>query len=172
MSRSTCNEYHLKMRCHISITDIFVDASFTGIGGVWGDLVYAVPVGRLTGLPVHCSIVHLEMINMFVALSLWSERLAGRTLVVHCDNAAVVCTLNSGRAQDEFLLKVARNIWLITAVYDIRLQVCHIPGKRNVIADTLSRWFSGCINVPTAQKFTGFQWCSVGSKDLTIDETI
>ena len=84
----------------------------------------------------------------------------------------MVCTLNSGRAHDQFLLKVARNIWLITAVYDIRLQVCHIQGERNVIADTLSRWFSGCINVPTAQKFTGFQWCSVGSKDLTIDETI
>ena len=30
---------------------------------------------------------------------------------------------------------MARNIWLITAVHDIQLQVCHIPGKRNVIAE-------------------------------------
>ena len=157
---------------HVPITNIFVDASLTGIGGVWSELVYAVPVSRLTGLPVHCSIVHLEMINVFVALSLWSKRLAGRTLVIHCDNAAVVCTLNSGRAHDQFLLKVARNIWLISAVYDIHLQVCHIPGKKKVIADTLSRWFSGCVDALTAHKFKAFHWCTVRSEDLTVDDTI
>ena len=106
------------------------------------------------------SIVHLKMINVFVALSPWKQRLAGRALLIHCDNAAVVCTLNSGRAHDQFLLKVARNIWLITAIHDIHLQVCHIPGKRNIIADTLSRWFSGRIDVPPGNllPFTGAQF--------------
>ena len=163
---------YFKKHLHTPITNVFVDASLTGVGGVWDEMVYAVPLARLQNLPPRCSIVHLEMVNVFVALNLWKLRLAGKSLIIHCDNAAVVSTLNSGRAFDQFLLKVARNIWLLTAVHDIDLQVRHIPGKKNVVADTLSRWFSGRIDNLTVHKFASFRWCTVQATDLAVDDTI
>ena len=42
------------------------------------------------------------------------------------------------KTKDSFLALCIRNIWLLTAAYDIELHIDHIPGSRNVIADTLS----------------------------------
>ena len=66
--------------------------------------------------------------------------LSGKRLVIHCDNAAVVSILNTGRGQDSLLLAIARNVWLLAANSDIDLTLVHIPGKNNIIADLLSRW--------------------------------
>ena len=53
---------------------------------------------------------------------------------------AVVEVLSSGRARDPMLALIARNIWLICAIFYIHIAVVHIPGKNNVLADLLSRW--------------------------------
>ena len=34
----------------------------------------------------------------------------------------------------------ARNIWLLTSMYNIELVVTHIPGVTNIVADLISRW--------------------------------
>ena len=78
------------------ITNLYVDACLTGIDGCWGRHVYSLPTHTIPYLPAHCSIVHLEMINVFVALNLWKRELTGRTVVIYCDNMAVVSTLTSG----------------------------------------------------------------------------
>ena len=48
----------------------------------------------------------------------------------------------SGNAKDPFLALCISNTWLLIAHNDIELLVCHIPGIRNTIADTLSRIYS------------------------------
>ena len=50
--------------------------------------------------------------------------------------------VETGRTRGHFLALRTRNIWLITATWDIQLEVCHIPGTYNVIADTFSRVYS------------------------------
>lgn len=62
-------------------------------------------------------------------------------ILIHCDNSAVVSIIQMGRTEKLIILAVARNIWLITTTHDINLTVVHIPGKANVVADLLSRWF-------------------------------
>ena len=39
-----------------------------------------------------------------------------------------------------FLATCARNIWLLTFLFNIQLLVNHIPGTHNETADLLSRW--------------------------------
>ena len=60
--------------------------------------MYAIPLQFIQGLPLHCTIVHLAMINVFIALNLWRHKLQGRTVVIHCGNKAVVNSISSGRS--------------------------------------------------------------------------
>ena len=62
--------------------------------------------------------------------------------MVHCDNEACVYVIATSRTKDPFLALCIRNLWLITAFYDISLQVQHIRGKNNTQADTFSRLHS------------------------------
>ena len=122
------------------VFEIFIDASPYGLGGIFQDFVYAV------SLPLHftqsLSIVHLEMLNALVALRIWAHYWRDTVVSIKCDNMAVVAILNSLKSKDLFLLACARNIWAITAKFNITLRVTHISGKRNVLADILSRWYT------------------------------
>ena len=100
--------------------------------------------------------------------------LQGRSVVINCDNYAVVSSLNSGRGRDHVLLAIARNVWLVAAQFDIDLIFTHIPGKLNVVADLLSRWYSNSVHRGKLSKFIegGPQWCTVQQQHLYIDYAI
>ena len=53
---------------------------------------------------------------------------------------AVVKVLRYGGARDGILATCARNIWLLTSLFNIQLVVNHIPGIYNETADLSSRW--------------------------------
>ena len=118
---------------------IYVDASLTGFGGHWDNNVYATPIYHC---PSESSIVHLEMLNILVALRTWAPQLTYKKVQLFCDNWAVVQVVHSGRGRDAFLNACLRNIWLETASHDIELRVTHIRGIDNIIADILSRSYS------------------------------
>ena len=116
---------------------IHLDSSLQGMGGIFGQMVYALPTsGRFT----HLHITHLEMLNVVVALKVWASSWENKKIQINCDNLAVVEVLTSGKTKDEFLATCARNVWLITSIFNIQLTISHIPGKYNCIADLLSRW--------------------------------
>ena len=75
-----------------------------------------------------------------MALKLWGPYWKDKTVEIKCDNMAVVEVLKSGRARDCVLAMCARNIWLLSAMFNVELVVNHIPGCHNVVADLLSRW--------------------------------
>ena len=112
------------------------------------------------------------MINVFIALKLWRHELQGRTIVIHCDNMAVVSSISSGRFWDPFLGSVARNIWLLTATHDIDLTVVHIPGIKNIYADVLSRWYGGGISKEMASKLLHLSWHQVKQETCILNQTI
>ena len=116
---------------------VILDASLQGLGGVFKNMVYSLQIPKGFN---NYTIVHLEILNIIVALKLWGPLWKNHTIEVKCDNMAVVEVLNAGRARDPMLATSARNIWLLTSMYDIDLVVTHIPGVTNVVADLLSRW--------------------------------
>ena len=115
---------------------LYVDASLTGLGGVWQNQVYATPIFDIYDTPL--KIVHLEMLNLVIALKLWAHS----AVKFYCDNVAVVQVVHTGKTRDNMLALCLRNIWLITASYDIDLHIDHIQGRANKIADLLSRIYS------------------------------
>ena len=87
-------------------------------------------------------IVHLEMLNIIVALRLWGPLWQHSQVKILCDNEAVVQVVASSKTKDTFLVACIKNIWLITAIFDISFQIEHIRGRHNVKADLLSRLYS------------------------------
>ena len=68
--------------------------SYSGIGNT----VYACPMPSYIMLDEKIFIVHLEMLNVLIALRLWADRLQG-----NCDNAAVMSVIGTNKSWDLFL---------------------------------------------------------------------
>ena len=116
---------------------VHLDASLTHLGGAYNSMVYSVAIPRDYK---KYSIVHLEALNIVVECKLWANTWENKQIYKFCDNMAVVEVLNTGKARDSVLAMCARNIWLISAMFHIHLNVTHIAGKKNSLADLLSRW--------------------------------
>ena len=128
---------------------IHLDACLTGLGGAFNNMVYSIPIPK--GY-MDYNIAHLEMVNVVVALKIWGQCWANKRIKIHCDKA-VVDILTYGRARDAIMATCARNIWLLTALYNISLSVVHIEGDNNSIADLLSRWNYSEDNIKTLHTF-------------------
>ena len=115
-----------------------VDSCLTGAGGIWGKLFYAARFPLFIQEEGH-PICHLEMLNIAVAVKLWSEHWEKKRVTVYCDNMTSVAVLRTGRGRDPFLLACARDVWLHTAQFDIELEIQHAPGCTLATADALSR---------------------------------
>ena len=149
---------------------IELDACLTGIGGAWKNFVYqmSIPLGyRQMG------IVHLEMINIVVALKLFKDLWAGQKILIRCDNEAVVTVLKTGCTKEPFLGACARNVWFLAACFDINLQYEHVRGIHNTTADLLSRWQGSMADF---QKLSTFvpnpTWLPVSLAHLDIDDRL
>ena len=117
--------------------ELHLDACLTGMGGIFENQCYALPIPK----DFHqYSIVHLEMLNIVVALKVWATQWSKKKLRIKCDNMAVVEVLTSGKTKDNILAICARNVWLLCAIFNVSIHIEHIPGKQNVIADLLSRY--------------------------------
>ena len=116
---------------------VALDASLKALGGVFNEQVYTIQIPKQCD---HFKIVHLEALNVLVALKIWGNFWKDKIIEIKCDNLAVVEVLRSGRARDQLLASIARNVWLVTAIFNITLIVNHIPGIKNNTADLLSRW--------------------------------
>ena len=86
------------------------------------------------------TIVHLEMVNILIAVRLFKRQWASSRVLIHCDNEAVISVLRTGKTRDPYLAACASNIWYASATSDINLQYAHTRGLDNKIADVLSRW--------------------------------
>ena len=124
---------------------LHVDASLPGLGGIWNNRVYATPVTPLVHF--HLKIVHLEMLNILVALRKWHKFGAHSKVQIFCDNLAVVLVTESGKTKDPYLAACLGNFWFINATCDIDLEVKHIQGIHNKWADFLFRIYgNNCID--------------------------
>ena len=112
--------------------------SLQRVGGIYGTRVYTCPIPSV--IQNLCSIVHFEAINIVLAIRTWHQHWANRSIIIWCDNWAVVNAFQSNRIKDIWLMAAVRIVWLYTAAFNINLQVKHIKGVQNTYADILSRW--------------------------------
>ena len=130
---------------------IQVDACLTGIGATDGTLAYA---GRIAPDedPV-ANITEIEAANLVIALHTFiTENDRGRHVKIECDNQATVQALLYGRAHNKILCECARAVWMVQALFDLKLTFVHLPGKDNQVADALSRAHTSNLFYSTASE--------------------
>ena len=147
-----------------------MDACLEGLGAITQNQVYSIKIPKKFE---NYTIVHLEMLNILVALRVWSHQWAAGKILLKCGNQAVVSVLISGRTQELTLGAMARNISMLLAIHDSELQVIHILGSDNKVADLLFRWF---ITENPANKLFQFikdpVWLNVNHEILKVDWSI
>ena len=150
----------------------YIDASLTGLGGFWSGQAYATPISGFSALDL--GIVHLEMVNIIIALKLWGSAWSGKHVIIHCDNWAVVQSVQKGNSKDKFLQLCLRNIWLLIAFHDIDLELRHIKGVDNIIADTLSRIYSSKEDHIACKQvlLDSAHWCHIDPSFFMLDTDI
>ena len=149
---------------------IELDACLEGLGAICQNQVYSIKIPQKFE---NYSIVHLEMLNIQVALRVLCNQWAASKILLKCGNQAVVSVLNSGKTQDFTLGDKTRNIAMILAINDIKLQVIHILGSDNKIADLLSRWYITENPAETLHKFVqNLLWLNVNNEVLRLHWSI
>ena len=98
---------------------------------VWFQLKWASPIADQ-----HITIK--ELIPVVIAAATWGKDWAGKTVLVQCDNAAVVAIVNQNSSKDKEVMHLMRCLAFITAKFQFLLTATHIPGI-NMAADALSR---------------------------------
>ena len=87
----------------------------------------------------HFQIAIKELIPVLTATVIWGRKWKGCSVVVNCDNEAVVVILNSRYSKDVHLMHMLRTLFFIEAQYQFKITARHIPGTLNTLADYLSR---------------------------------
>ena len=122
-----------------SVTHLFTDASATvGFGGYlngrwfcdrWPEFITP------TALPINL----MEFIPIYIACVLWESDFAGKKIEFHCDNLGVAQAWRSYGSSNRAILSVMRRIVGIAARSNFAINIRHVPGSKNEIADALSR---------------------------------
>ncbi len=69
----------------------------------------------------------------------FGNRLGGRVVVLPCDNTSAVAAIQAARAKDPLMNALVRELFYITSLHSFQVIARHIPGRRNILADYLSR---------------------------------
>ena len=85
------------------------------------------------------SIQWQELFAIVAAAKVWGPRLAKRRVRFHCDNQAIVYAWSGQSSKDVVIMKLLRELFFTAANHNFSVQLVHIPGQHNPLADALSR---------------------------------
>ena len=80
-----------------------------------------------------------ELLPIVLAAVIWGPQWAGRHVLFHIKNLAVVQVVRNLNATDPLLCNFLRCLYFYSAHYQFMFTAAHIPGVKNVAADALSR---------------------------------
>ena len=80
-----------------------------------------------------------ELVPIVISCAIWGPLLARKLVLFKCDNTGVVAAVKKGSAREPLVMHLLRTLWFFVAHFDISINIEHIAGIHNGVADTLSR---------------------------------
>lgn len=116
---------------------LFTDAASTvGFGAVYGNKWFN---GSFLDNWKNFHISILEFYPILLAVRVWGSLWKNHSILFFTDNEALVSVINKQTSKDNILLTMVRWLVLQCLRNNILFKAKHIPGKKNVLADSLSR---------------------------------
>ncbi|RXN16328.1 poly [Labeo rohita] len=79
-----------------------------------------------------------ELYSLVVAALLWGKEWSATSILVHCNNEAIIHCINKGRSHSPALMPLLRHLIWTLAHDQFIITAKHVPGSKNQIADSLS----------------------------------
>ena len=123
------------------VTQLFTDAA-ASVGfaaycsGRWFNLRWS----EAAIAPLDVCIELLEMIPIYVACAIWASEFSGKRILFHSDNLGCVQAWAKLGSTNSAVLSLMREIVAVAALNNFALNIVHISGISNSIADALSRF--------------------------------
>jgi len=115
----------------------FTDASSTiGYGGYFGRQWFC---DRWDEDDVMPSMAARELYPIVLSAIFWGQAWGSKRIQVFCDNEGTVALINKGYSSDKIIAKMLRCLTLQCMTNNFNIRATHIPGKKNVKADLISR---------------------------------
>ena len=86
------------------------------------------------------SIAFLELFPIVVGIQLWGTQLANTKVLFWSDNQTVVHVVNALTSKCAHIMKLVRMLVVLCLEHNILFKARYVPGSRNEIADSLSRF--------------------------------
>lgn len=81
-----------------------------------------------------------ELYPIVLSVEIWGHRMANRAVCFNCDNESVVFILNKQTSKDKGVMFLIRKLVFLSLKFNILFRAVHIPGKKNIFSDALSRF--------------------------------
>ncbi len=81
-----------------------------------------------------------KLYPLVIAAFLLGKDWSATSIIIYCDNEAIVHCVNKGRFNSPALMPILRRLIWISAYDQYIITVKHIPGSKNQIADSLSHF--------------------------------
>ena len=120
-------------------TDSSVNARL-GFGGIFGDKHWFYGQWEDGYIDMfHPSIEYLELYALLIGLFIYSDEMANRILLLHCDNMSVVEMINKTTSKCPHCMYLLQLMVLRGLNFNFRVRVKHVRSENNGLADSLSR---------------------------------
>ena len=87
----------------------------------------------------HKNIAFLELFPIVLGVQMWGDSLANKRILFFTDNDSVVHVINQQTSKNKELLYLLRQLVLTCLRHNVLFRARHIRGKKNILADCLSR---------------------------------
>lgn len=118
---------------------LFTDATQDAFGGIFGSTwfqgLFPPSLKKLDP-----SMALFELYPIVMACVLWGHNWNRKRILFHCDNSATVEIITKGRSKVKSIMRFMRKLTFHAAINNFVVHAVHIPGKKNDIADALSRF--------------------------------
>ena len=117
--------------------NLFTDAAQSkGFAGIYGAKWF---YGSFPDSWKSLNIMTLEFYPIVLAVEIWGSLWQNHSILFFTDNEALVSVINKQTSKDNTVMKMVRRLVLKCLQLNILFRAKHIPGKKNVLADCLSR---------------------------------